>query len=62
MAGVFAALFLVFYLGFMVDWKEFRSVWRRGGWAAVCVYAVLTLIIYSVVTTPAIVTAPGMQH
>jgi len=63
MGVFFTLLFVVFYLAFMVDWKEFMGVIRQGGWAAIGVYIVLTILIVAVLTTPeTAAVAPAMHH
>jgi hypothetical protein len=51
MAGFLIFLAVVFYLVFMVDWKEFRGVMSQGGWAAMVFFAGLYFLIYAVLAT-----------
>jgi hypothetical protein len=60
MAGLFVFLALIFYVGYLIDWKEMRAVSSQGGWATTVIYVVLTAIIVNVLTSPAAVTA-GMH-
>ncbi|WP_432822762.1 hypothetical protein [Trichloromonas sp.] len=63
MGVFFALLFVVCYLAFMVDWKEFMDVIRQGGWAAIGVYIVLTILIVGVLTAPeTAAVAPAIHH
>jgi hypothetical protein len=60
--GVFFALIVVCYLVFLIDWREMREVLRQGGWAAVAIYVVVGIFIYSALLTPAAVTTMEMHH
>ncbi|MEJ2202372.1 MAG: hypothetical protein P8X63_15355 [Desulfuromonadaceae bacterium] len=64
MAIIFGLVFVVFYLGYMVDWSESLGVIRQGGWAAIGIYIILTVLIVSILTaapeTAAV--APAMHH
>ncbi|PLX93810.1 MAG: hypothetical protein C0621_06840 [Desulfuromonas sp.] len=51
MPGVFLAVAVVCYLVLLIDWKEMRAVLGQGGWGAVCIYCVLTGLIYNVLTS-----------
>lgn len=61
MGASFLVLALAGYLGFLVDWKEFGGIMRQGGWAAVCIYLVVSaLIVASMVAHAAVNT--GVIH
>ncbi len=62
MGGVFLILGLIFYLAFLVNWKDLRNVLRQGGWAALVVYAVVAVLIVTVLATPDVVVSSGGQH
>jgi hypothetical protein len=61
MEGLFVFLALIFYVGYLIDWKGLRAVFSQGGWATAVVYVVLTAILVDVITSPAAVTAAGMH-
>jgi hypothetical protein len=61
MAGLFVFLALIFYVGYLIDWKDLRAVFSQGGWATAVIYVVLTAVLVSVITSPATVTAAGMH-
>jgi hypothetical protein len=61
MAGLFVFLALIFYAGYLIDWKEVRAVLSQGGWATAVIHVVLIAIIVSILSSPAAVTAAGMQ-
>jgi hypothetical protein len=62
MMAIFIVLVLIFYLGFLINWKEMRDVMRQGGWATVCIYLIITVFIYAVLTAPNTAIATGMHH
>jgi hypothetical protein len=62
MMAIFIFFSLILYLGFLINWKEMRDVLRQGGWATVCVYLVITVFIYAVLTAPNTAIATGMLH
>jgi len=55
MPATLILLALVGYFGFLIDWKEFIGVMRQGGWPAIVLYIVLTVLIYSTIVAPAAV-------
>ncbi len=59
--GVVIALIVICYLVFLIDWKEMREVLGQGGWAAVAIYIVVGIFIYSALLTPAAVTTMEMH-
>jgi amino acid permease len=59
--GVVIALIVICYLVFLIDWKEMREVLRLGGWAAVAIYIIVGIFIYSALLTPAAVTTMEMH-
>lgn len=61
MAGVLFALMVLGYLVFLIDWKELRGILALGGWGTAVVYAVLIILIYSVLVAPPAVTASVMH-
>jgi uncharacterized membrane protein YbhN (UPF0104 family) len=63
MGVFFALLFVVLYLALTVDWKECMGVIRQGGWAAIGVYLVLTVLIVAILTGPeTAAVAPAVHH
>lgn len=63
MGVFFTLLFVVLYLVLVVDWKEFMGVIRLGGWAAIGVYIVLTVVLIAVLAGPeAAAVAPVVHH
>jgi cytochrome c oxidase subunit IV len=64
MAVIFGLVFVVFYLGYMIDWSEFLGVIRQGGWAAIGIYIVLTVLIVGLLTAApeCSAVAPVMHH
>jgi len=62
MATTFILLSLAAYFGFCIDWKEFGGVMREGGWPAIALYIVLTILIYSTIVAPQCATAVAGHH
>jgi uncharacterized MAPEG superfamily protein len=60
MAGLFVFLALIFYVGYLIDWKELRAVSSQGGWATIVILVVLTAVVVNVISTPTAVSAAGM--
>lgn len=52
MGIAFFLLSVVLYLALVVDWRELMGVLRGGGWPAVVLNLVLTLLIYIAITSP----------
>jgi hypothetical protein len=55
MVVVFFVLAIAGYLGFLVDWRELKDVLGQGGWAALVLYVIITILIYAVLISPAAV-------
>lgn len=62
MAAIFIVLAVVGYLAFLVDWKGFMESFRLGGWGAIALYCVLTVLIYVQLTGHSAGTVPGVHH
>ena len=62
MGMAFFGLSVVLYLALVVDWKELVGVMREGGWPAIAIYFILTLLIYYVLANPAGMAASGGHH
>ncbi len=62
MAGVFSVLVLIGYLVFLIDWRELRGILAKGGWGTAVIYGIVTVLIVSVLSNPAAMSAPAVHH
>ena len=62
MTGLFIALAVVCYLFFFIDWKEFRSILAKGGWATLAIYCVVTVLIWYTLSAPQAVAHAPVHH
>ncbi len=63
MSAFFTILALAGYLGFLIDWKEFRDVLKSGGWATIAFFCLLGICIFAATAAiPHAGGAPAMHH
>jgi uncharacterized membrane protein YdjX (TVP38/TMEM64 family) len=52
MAAAFVALAVIAYLVLLVDWKNLNNAISQGGWGALVLYAVITVLIVVILSNP----------
>jgi len=63
MSVFFTILAVAGYLGFLIDWKELRDVFKAGGWATFAFYCLIGICIFTAAAAlPHVGGGAGMHH